>query len=166
MRRVQRWALERFPVGLLMGLLVGVLSASVLAACGGGQQEGPRTPASESPGPALTVERFLRAANANDLGVMTELFGTERQTIAQREGQTQAERRVYVLASLLRHDDWSIVGQQTVPGRMMDATDLLVRLSRGGESVTVPFLVVRTRQGGWRIERIEVEPLTTLPPGG
>ncbi|MFO7892995.1 MAG: hypothetical protein R6U63_04610 [Longimicrobiales bacterium] len=156
MTRVQRrsWA----------GSLMGILAVTVtLVACGGGGQQGTRTPAAESTGPALTVERFLRAANANSLGTMTELFGTTDRTIVQLEGQTRAEERMYVLASLLRHDDWSIVGQQSVPGRMMDAIDLLVRITRGDESVTVPFLVVRREDGGWIIERIEVEPLTTLP---
>jgi hypothetical protein len=136
-----------------------------LAACGGPRMQAGRTPASESPGPALTVERFLGAANANDLGTMTQLFGTTDRNIVELEGQTRAEQRMYILASLLRHDDWSIVGQQTVPGRMIDATDLLVEITRADQSVTVPFLVVRTEEGGWIIERIEVEPLTSLPAG-
>lgn len=133
----------------------------VMAACGGGERA-PRTPASQSPGPALVVERFLRAANANDLETMTQLFGSSKQTIVQLEGQTQAERRMYLLASLLRHDDWSIEGEETVPGRMTDATDLQVQLTQGGDTAVVPFLVVRKSSDGWIIERIDVEPLTTI----
>ena len=151
---------KRSPAGTLA---VTVVLAMSMAACGG--RSGPQVPASASTGPTLTVERFLRAANANDLKVMTQLFGTADRTIVQMEGQTRAEQRMYVLASLLRHDDYSITGQRTVPGRIADATDLLVRITREGESVTVPFLVVRTRGDGWIIERIEVEPLTRLPSG-
>jgi hypothetical protein len=150
-----------------VGSLTILTLAVTLAACGAssGYQgpQGPRTPAAESPGPALAVERFLRAANANDLETMVQLFGTHDRNVEEMYGKTRAEQRMYVLASLVRHDDWSIVGQQTVPGRMMDATDLLVQLTRNEESVTVPFLVVRTNEGGWIIERIDVGPLTQLP---
>lgn len=120
------------------------------------------TPAAESPGPALVVERFLTAANANDLETMTELFGTAGKTIVELEGRTRAEERMYVLASLLRHQDWAIRGQRTVPGRMMDATVLLVEIQKQQRSPVVPFVVVRRDSGGWIIERIEVEQLTTV----
>lgn len=141
--------------------VVGVLMVAV--ACGGG--EPPQTPAGQSPGPALALERFLRAANVNDLEVMTQLFGTTDRTIVAMEGETMAERRMMVLASLLRHDDWSIQGQRAVPGRIDDATELLVSLSQGDRTVDVPFLVVRTDDGGWIIERISVEPLTAPRQG-
>lgn len=141
---------RRYVVGALM---------VVLTACAGAERS-PQARASQSPGPALMVERFLRAANANDLETMTQLFGTTDRTIVQLEGQQQAEERMYVLASLLRHDDWSIQGQQTVPGRMVNATELMVRLKKGDVEPVVPFLVVRRSDGGWIIERIDVEAIT------
>ncbi|MFW5947532.1 MAG: hypothetical protein ACOCUW_03480 [Gemmatimonadota bacterium] len=133
---------------------------ALATACGGGNPE-PATPASQAPGPALVVERFLQAANANDLGTMTDLFGTRDRTIAELDGRQQAEERMYVLASLLRHEDWEIQGQRTVPGRTLDATELMVRLQKENSAPVVPFLVVRRSDGGWIIERIDVEPLTT-----
>lgn len=139
--------------------LIAVLAATV-AACGG--EPASRTPAAQSPGPALVVERFLQAANANDLETMTQLFGTSDRNIVALEGRTRAEERMYVLASLLRHDDWSIRGQQTVPGRITDAIELEVRVVKGDESAVVPFLVVRRKGDGWIIEEIGVEPLTTI----
>lgn len=138
----------------LLGLLLAVTACTT-------RQESV-TPAAESPGPALLVERFLQAANANDLETMSQLFGTRDRTIVQLDGQTQAEERMYVLASLLRHEDWSIQGQRTVPGRMMDATELLVEIRRGDSRAVTPILVVRRARGGWIIERIDVEPLTTM----
>ncbi|MDX1673449.1 MAG: hypothetical protein R3314_01510 [Longimicrobiales bacterium] len=145
--------------------LTGALMVVVLAGCGGSSGSAgsgqARTPAAESPGPALVVERFLRAANANDLQTMTQLFGTANRTIVQLDGKTRAEERMYVLASILRHRDWSIVGQQTVPGRMLDATELLVRIQKQEREAVVPFLVVRRDEGGWIIERVDIEPLTT-----
>lgn len=140
-----------------------ILLTLLAAACGGGGEASTPVPvrASASPGPALVVERFLRAANANDLETMTQLFGTAQRTISELEGRTRAERRMMVLASLLRHDDWAIQGQRSVPGRMNDATDLLVRLQQGQRSVVVPHLVVRRPDGGWVIERIDVESVTS-----
>lgn len=129
------------------------------AACGGAEVA--RTPASQSPGPALVLERFLRAANANDLETMTELFGTRDRTIAELDGRTQAEQRMYVLASLLRHDDWTLQGQRTVPGQIADATDLMVEVRQGQQTTVVPIRVVRRKDGGWIIQQIDVEPLTT-----
>jgi hypothetical protein len=140
----------------LLGLLLAVTACATRA-----RQESV-TPAAQSPGPALLVERFLQAANANDLETMSQLFGTRDRTIVQLDGQTQAEERMYVLASLLRHDDWFIQGQRTVPGRMMDATELLVEIRRGENRAVTPILVVRRARGGWIIERIDVEPLTTM----
>jgi hypothetical protein len=141
--------------------LVVLMPALALAACGSRDT----VPAMESPGPALVVERFLQAANVNDLHAMTQLFGTSRGTIDQLEPRERAERRMQVLASLLRHDDYVITGQRAVPGRLQDATELLVELRMSDRTVVVPHLVVR-RGGGWIIERIDVEALTLRGVGG
>lgn len=113
-----------------------------------------------SPGPALVVERFLQAANGNDLETMTQLFGTAGKTIDQLDGRTKAQRRMHVLATLLRHDDYRILSQHAVPGRLREATELQVQLRQGDRDVVVPHLVVRRKNGGWIIEKIEIERLT------
>lgn len=143
-----------------MDLIKRWMAMSVLllaAGCGGGEST---ELASLSPGPALVAERFLQAANVNDLGTMTELFGTKDRTIVQLDGRAQAEQRMYLLASVLRHNDFSVRGQRAVPGRMMEATELMVELDQDGRSVVVPFLVVRRSSGGWIIENIDVTPIT------
>lgn len=127
------------------------------AACGGGAYT---APAMESPGPALVVERFLQAANANDLETMTQLFGSSSRTIDELDGRTKAERRMHVLATLLRHDDYRILRQSAVPGRLREATELQVQLRQGDREVVVPHLVVRRKSGGWIIEKIDIEQLT------
>ena len=138
-------------------LAILALSGSWIAACGGAQTSVPTTP---SPGPALVVERFLQAANANDLETMMELFGTAERSIAELDGRSKAERRMHVLASLLRHSDFSIQSQAGVPGRLGEAVQLQVRLVRGAKAVIVPHVVVERDSGGWIIERIDIEPLT------
>jgi hypothetical protein len=131
---------------------------ALLSACGGGR-EASYSPA-PSPGSALVVERFLQAANANDLTTMIQLFGTAQQTIDQLDGRSKAERRMYVLASLLRHDDYAIRGQRPVPGRIGEAIELQVQLLKSDQSVLVPFTLVEKDAGGWIIEKIDIEPLT------
>lgn len=136
--------------------LLLLVPVALLAACGA--RAG--TPAMDSPGPALVVERFLQAANSNDLHTMTQLFGTARRTIDQIESRERAERRMQVLASLLRHEDYTVVGQRAVPGRLNDATELLIELKTAGRTVVVPHLVVRRGDGSWIIERIDIETIT------
>jgi hypothetical protein len=72
----------------------------------------------------------------------------------------RAEQRMHVLASLLRHQDYTVTGQRVVPGRIDDATELLVELRLTDRVVVVPHLVVRKRDGGWIIERVDLENLT------
>lgn len=143
--------------------LVGTVAAGLaLAACGG---RTPVTPAAEAPGPGLVVERFLQAANVNDLKTMTQLFGSPDKTIDQLYGRKQAEQRMYLLASLLRHDDFTIRGRRTVPGNTENATELLVQLKKGDRTVVVPHLVVRRKGGGWIIEKIDIVPITSGQTG-
>jgi hypothetical protein len=130
-----------------------VAALAVLAACGGAGPS-PESPGS-SPGPALTVERFLQAANTNDWSTMSRLFGTSDKTIDELDGSSQAQRRMQLLSSLLRHDDFAFRGQRQVPGRLQDATELMVQLRQGTRQVDVPFRVVRRKGGGWIIEWID-----------
>lgn len=144
----------------LQASLPAVMLALSLAACGGASTpDVERTPV-EGPGPQLVVERFLQAANANDWDVMGELFGTPDYTIAQRDGATRSDRHMLVLSSLLRHDDFVVRGRTAVPGER-DATNIVVDIIRDQKTISVPFMVVRRRDGGWIIQQIDrLEDLT------
>lgn len=148
--------MNRMPVTLVIPVVLAVLWT---AACGGS----PRSTAgagTASPAPTLVVEAFLQAANTNDLDTMMQLFGTRKRTIDELDGRSKAERRMHVLASLLRHDDYAIESQRPLPGRSRVAAEVRVRLERGEKSVVVPWVVVRRDSGGWIIEKIDIEPLT------
>lgn len=139
---------------------MAVLLPVLVMACGGGRQASqPSGIAANEPGPSLIVERFLQAANSNDLTTMVTLFGTADRRIDQLESTGSAQRRMYALASMLRHDDFQIQGQEIVPGRMADAVEVRVRIRRGDRVTVVPHLVVRRKGGGWIIERIDTEAL-------
>lgn len=117
-------------------------------------------------GPALVLERFLRAANANDVETMSQLFGTRDGSILRRDDRADVEARMFVLASLLRHTDYQIEGAEIVPGRLREATRLLVRMQFGERQVVVPFTMVRFGEDGWLVEQVGIERITggTLTP--
>lgn len=110
--------------------------------------------------PALVVERFLNALNANDLETMGRLFGTQDGSIIKRDGRALVEQRMFALATLLRHDHYAIEGESIVPGRMGEAVRLRVRLDIGNRSHSVPVVVVKTKDGSWLVEEIDVEKVT------
>lgn len=110
-------------------------------------------------GPAMVIERFLQAANSNDLDTMASLFGTRDGPISGTP--KQVDDRMFVLASILRHTDYRIVSEQIVPGRRDVATQLNVNITvGGGDQVEVPFTLVQAKRGGWLIEQIAVERIT------
>lgn len=130
--------------------------AILLAACGG--QNPPPAPsgdASLAP-PTLVVERFLRAVNTNDLETMAQLFGTAEGSVLRRNARADVEQRMFALASLLRHEDYALTGEDIVPGRMNEAIRIVVQMQLNEEQARVPFLMVRSRDG-WLVERIELD---------
>lgn len=135
--------------------LAFVLAATLVAGC---------VTHTLSPGsdlaPAMVVERFLRAANSNDLDTMARLFGTRAGPIAGRESQKNADDWMFALASVLRHTDYQILSEQIVPGRRQEATQLLVRLVNGERRYEVPITLVQSRRSGWLIENVPVDLLT------
>ena len=113
--------------------------------------------------PAMVVERFLRAANSNDLDTMARLFGTRDGPIAGRESQKDLDDWMFALASVLRHTDYQILNEQIVPGRRQEATQLVVRLVNGDLRHDLPVTLVQSKRSGWLIENVPVDLLTNRP---
>ena len=110
--------------------------------------------------PALAVERFLQAVNARDYETMARLFGTRDGSILQRDPRAQVEQRMYALASLLRHRDYTLEGELVAPGRLGEAVRIVVGMEIGERRIPVPFTVVRTAKQGWLVEQIDIEAIT------
>lgn len=110
--------------------------------------------------PALVVERFLRAVNANELMTMARLFGTREGSVLHRDPRRQVERRMFVLASVLRHDDYTLERKRIAPGRLGNAVTVVVRMRFGERETPVPFTVVRSADDAWLIERVDIERIT------
>lgn len=130
-------------------------------------------------GAQLSVERFLQAANQRDVQAMGRLFGTA-DGAAMDTGSTlgcafkkigswfggdscvskqDVEIRMDAIASILRHENYRIVDEQRVAGRTSPATRVLVDMTTAqGSSVSaVPFVVVRTDEGRWLIENVDLQ---------
>jgi hypothetical protein len=136
-------------------LLIGV--AATLSACA---RSAPPPPLQPTLAPTMTIERFLRAANQNDLDTMAALFGTREGSINRLWSRREADDRMFLLASLLRHTDYRIEAEQVVPGRREEATQFTVRLQVAQGSVPVPFTLVQSRGQLWLIEQIGIERIT------
>lgn len=159
----------RLGNGLLMRLAIApavtaLLAATLIAACsstpsGGGQIV--TSSAVPQVAPALTVERFLRAANANDLRTMASLFGTVEGPIIDRDPPRDVERRMFAIASVLHHNDFELRGERIVPGRLGQAVELLVNVDTDDRSAIIPFIVVQTETDSWLIEQIDLDPLVS-----
>ena len=132
-----------------------------------------------SMGAQLSVERFLQAANARDVVAMGSIFGT-KDGAAMETGSTfscafkkmgswfggeactqkmQVEIRMDAIASILLHQDYRIVGQSRVAGRVAPTQRVLVDMTKddGDEVAGVPFVVVQTGNGNWLVEEIDLQ---------
>jgi hypothetical protein len=135
-------------------------------------------------GSSLAVERFLQAANAQDLDGMARIFGTADGPVLDT-GRTfgcafkkigswfgmsdacrtyqEVELWMHTISQILQHEDYRIVSESDVPGRMHTTTRIGVDLDRAGgqQAADVGFLVVRVGSDGhWMIEEIELAKIT------
>ena len=130
-------------------------------------------------GAQLSVERFLQAANERDVEAMGRLFGTPGGA-AMDTGSTfgcmfkkigswfggtacvkkeDVEIRMDAIASILQHRDYRIVDERRLPGRSAPTTQVLVDMTTalGAQVEAVPFDVVRTDEGRWLVQRVDLE---------
>ena len=110
-----------------------------------------------SVGAGVVLEQFLTAANSNDLRQMGNLFGTRDGPIINRDEADNVEKRMFVFANALRHDDYKVEGEQIVPGRLNEAIQLLVTLTNGPKKLTVPFTLVRSKSDQWLVEEFDLK---------
>jgi hypothetical protein len=126
----------------------------------------------------LSVERFLQAANAHDIESMGRLFGTPDGPILETGGtfgcffkkigswfggtactkRRDVEIRLDAIARVLEHDDYRIVREEAVAGRLNRATRIFVDLTVKGEEIRgVPFIVVQASGGQWLVENVDLQ---------
>lgn len=153
---MRSWRIRSLPAVLFVAL----------TACGGAatsaaSQAAPSAPA-QAAGPAEVVERFLRLASSRSFLQMGQLFGTVEGPITNRDPQQQVERRMYAIAEILQNERFVIRGQQSIPGRGPEATQLTVQITRNRQPKDVPFVLVRSSNGSWLVEQIDLQVLTRV----
>jgi len=155
-----------------LGLLLIVAFAS--AACSSSSQYVPVAPVAAQ----LSVERFLQAANDRDFQGMGRLFGSADgpawdtgstfgcafKKIGSWFGGTACTRKVDVelrmdaIASIIQHDDYRIVREESVAGRTYPARRVFVDLTLENRTAAgMPFIVVQTGEGRWLVEQVPLE---------
>lgn len=140
-------------------VLLAVVLALPLGACTSQPVARPASSEMAGMGPPLSVERFLQAVNARDLDAMAGLFGTVDGPI--KGSRTDIELQMDLIAGILKHEDYSIASQRSVPGRQAPTTRVGVDLDIAGDHIPdVGFMVVRTNQGRWLVEEIDLEAVT------
>jgi hypothetical protein len=144
-----------------------VLVLAVLPACGGGAGRSGTVPAvapAPASSPAEVVERFMRMVAAKNYMGMGQLFGNVEGPVTSREPQQRVERWMYAIGSILTNDRFTISGVgQPIPGRGPEVTQLTVRITQGGETRDVPFVVVRASAGGYLVEQVDLQAITRNP---
>lgn len=127
-----------------------LLGLAATAACHGGP------PAGIAPAPAVaeeTVEAFLAAVNANDLGRMELLWGDANgpSTISNRYGREERRQRLAIMQRLLRSDQHRLsVTDASQAGRRV----VQAQLQQGTRRFSVSFHCVEARTGGWLVNEI------------
>lgn len=150
--------------------------ALALAASACGSQSGPNAVAPVAA--PLSVERFLQAANQRDVDAMGRLFGTAEGAVLETGStfgcffkkigswfggtpclkRVDVELRMDAIASIVRHDDYRIVREEAVAGRVSPTRRVLVNFTIGPRTVTeAPFIVVQTGEGRWLVEQVPLE---------
>ena len=141
----------------------------------------PRPPAADDTGPLRAAERFLDAANRQDLNALAHAFGTRRGPIADTHGgpgcglrkvaswlgaadrcptRQEVEVRMHAIAAVLRHDGYDVTSAEQVPGRDAPVTRVSVEVRRGEQTHRdVGLFVIRT-SSGWLVESVELEKIT------
>jgi len=148
--RVRRSGPAAFVLAAL-ALVIGSLGCATTSAVAG---DGPG--AGE---PRVVVERFLRLAAEGDFAGMGRIFGTAEGPVARRDPAGELERRMYALATLLRHES-AVVGEGSpVPGRGGEAIGFEVAFTRDGRVRTAPFVVVRGPGQRWFLEEVGLSAL-------
>ena len=134
-----------------MALVLGACATQTVSRSGGGTVPGTS--------PILSVERFLAAVNARNLDGMAAVFGTADGPF--QGERTEVEIQMDLLATLLEHESYEVVSERQVPGREDPTTRVGVTLTIDGEVYPdVAFLAVRTDEGRWMVQEIDLNAIT------
>lgn len=144
---IQR-SLFGFSFGPTLGLTL-TLAVSAGAACGG-----QRAPAEAQPAAAPeAMTAFMRAVADSNLNKMAELWGSSKGPAATTRQPSDFERRLVVIQSYLRHDDYRVASNvlENKGHRSMQ-----VELRRQACTWIVPFSLVKVQGDQWIVNSVDL----------
>jgi hypothetical protein len=148
----------RFGTPIRTAAAVAVLLLSSACASSGVRQpaDGPGAAA-----PGAAVERFMHLIATQDYIAMGWVFGTDRGPIIRRDPPRDVERRMALIANVMKHDRFAVGSQRPVPGRIGGAFRFDVTVTNAGRDHVVPFTAVRGPGNRWFIEDVALDVITT-----
>jgi hypothetical protein len=121
----------------------------LLAACGGGKPA-PVQPVRTAAG---AVQGFMQAVADSNLAKMATLWGTTNGPAAKTGQPSDYERRIVIMQAYLQNQSFRITSD--VP-QSPSRRDLQVELKRHTCTWSVPFVVVKTGDGAWLVNQIDL----------
>jgi hypothetical protein len=126
----------------------------LLVACGGARSDkGPKVTPMTSGEQAVT--QFMKAVDDSNMAKMATLWGSAKGPAAETGQPVDFERRMVVIQAYLRDAGWRVIGaDQTSPEA--DHRTLQVEFKRDRCTKVVPFGTVKSANGGWIINTIDL----------
>ncbi len=105
--------------------------------------------------PAAVASAFLRAVADSNFSQMGDLWGTAKGSAMATNAPNNWLQRVAVMHAYLKGGTAKVVGEN--PGLAKgERRVLLIELARDGCVKTVPFTMIRTKQGAWLVNAIDL----------
>jgi hypothetical protein len=113
-------------------------------------------PVGPSGAPAAIAAAFMQAVADSNLTQMGELWGTARGPAASTNRPPDWAQRVAVMHAYLKGGTAKVVGEGDPSTATADRRQILVELSRSGCVKTVPFTLIKTKQGSWLVNSVDL----------
>lgn len=123
-------------------------------------------------GPSAVAAAFMQAVADSNLAQMGQLWGTARGPAATTNNPPNWAQRVIVMHAYLKGGTARVIGETNPAVTGGDRREVTVELHRAGCVKAVPFSLIRTRDGAWIINAIDLNaagvpgrPCEAVPPG-
>jgi hypothetical protein len=120
----------------------------VLLACGG--RTAPVEPVHSAAG---AVQGFMQAVADSDLAKMATLWGTANGPASKTHQPPDYQRRIAIMRAYLQNQSYRVTSD--LP-ESPDRRNLQVEIKRETCTWSVPFLAIKTRDGSWVVNQIDL----------
>ena len=130
-------------------LLISILAS---AACAGKRTESGSLPSD----PIATVQQFMAAVKASDIGAMGDLWGSNKGPANSWMDAGDREKRLRIMQITLASDSYAVDPAGTSPGASDRERVIRVQLRRNNCQPMVPFTLLRVGDG-WLVSNIDLD---------